>query len=112
MARLSLEEEQLIAQGWVAGLPSRRIAREIGRSHRTVHDEVERLREGPRRLRHRSPRQLSLAERGEISRGLAVGRSVRVIAAGLGRSASTVCREINRNGGPRGYRATRADERA
>jgi IS30 family transposase len=112
MARLSLEEKQLIARGWVAGLPSRRIAREIGRSHRTVHDEVERLREGPRRLRHRSLRQLSLAEREEISRGLAVGRSVRVIAAGLGRSASTVCREINRNGGPRGYRATRAEERA
>ena len=36
-------------------------------------------------VRRRSPRVLSLAEREEISRGLAAGRSIRTIAALLGR---------------------------
>lgn len=60
----------------------------------------------------RSPLALSLAEREEISRGIAAGRSVRAIAAGLGRAASTVSRELQRNGGRQGYRAGQADERA
>src|SRR5215218_6509768 len=37
---------------------------------------------------------------------------MRAIAARLGRSTSTVSREVNRNGGRRNYRATKADERA
>jgi IS30 family transposase len=52
---------------------------------------------------------LSLAEREEISRGLAAGRSLRAIATSLGRSPSTVSREVAGNGGPRGYRAAVAD---
>jgi IS30 family transposase len=53
-----------------------------------------------------------LVEREEISRGLATGESLRTIADRLGRSASTVCREVNRNGGRNRYRAMRADEKA
>ncbi|HEY5249517.1 MAG TPA: IS30 family transposase [Dermatophilaceae bacterium] len=53
-----------------------------------------------------------MAEREEISRGLAEGRSLRVIAAGIGRPASTVCREVARNGGRGRYRAARAETRA
>lgn len=49
--------------------------------------------------RHRSSRSLSLREREEISRGIAAGYSMRSITEQLGRSASTVCREINRHGG-------------
>src|SRR5688500_1269076 len=55
---------------------------------------------------------LTLAEREEISQGLATGESLRAIAARLGRSASTICREVNRNGGRNRYRATRADQKA
>jgi IS30 family transposase len=55
---------------------------------------------------------LSLAEREEISRGLAEGASLRSIARGLGRSPSTVCHEVARNGGRRRYRAIRAEDRA
>jgi len=51
-------------------------------------------------------------EREEISRGLAAGQSLRQIACGLGRAPSTVNREIRRNGGSQGYRASRADLRA
>jgi IS30 family transposase len=60
-----------------------------------------------------SGRYLSFAEREEIALGWAADRSVREIAAGLGRSPSTVSREIARNSGSRGrYRATVAEDRA
>ena len=58
-------------------------------------------------------RRLSFEDREEISRGLACGMAVRRIAAGLGRSASTVSREVMRHGaGWRGYRAATASGRA
>ncbi len=53
-----------------------------------------------------------MAEREEISRGLAARESIRAIATRLGRAPSTVSREINANGGPRRYRAARADREA
>jgi len=62
--------------------------------------------------RTRSRRALSLAEREEISRGVVADRSLRSIAASLGRAPSTVSREINRNGGRRSYRANQADQAA
>jgi IS30 family transposase len=62
--------------------------------------------------RSRSQRCLSADEREEISRGLSVGESVRSIARRLGRSASTVSREVKRNGGRARYRATTADAEA
>jgi IS30 family transposase len=61
--------------------------------------------------RHRRRCALTLAEREEISRGLATGDSLRTIAARLGRSASTVCREVNCNGGCGRYRAAKVYER-
>src|SRR5581483_7545809 len=61
--------------------------------------------------RRRAAVALRLEEREEISRGVAAGRSIRRIAQGLGRSPSTVSREIRRNGGG-AYRASEADTRA
>jgi len=110
--RLTSEQKQVIAERAAAGVPSRQIAREIGRAHRTVHDYVEALRRRPPKPRCRSGRHLSMAEREEISRGLVAGQSLRSIAVGLDRSVSTVCREVARNSGRRGYRATRAEDRA
>jgi IS30 family transposase len=55
---------------------------------------------------------LTLSEREEISRGIAVHHSARSMARLLGRSASTVSRELNRNDGCDGYRAAMADEKA
>lgn len=52
---------------------------------------------------------LSLAEREEISRGVAVGLSLRSIAGSLGRAASTISRELRRNSGRGRYRASAAD---
>ena len=62
--------------------------------------------------RRRAVAALKLEEREEISRGIAAGRSIRRIAQGLGRSPSTISREIRRNGGLQAYRANRADRRA
>jgi IS30 family transposase len=70
------------------------------------------MRQPPTRARVRSPLRLSLAEREEISRGLAGGESLRAIARRLGRSSSTVCREVAVNGGRRRYRACSADKAA
>src|SRR6195256_3841877 len=67
------------------------------------------IRPAPRR---RSRLALTLSEREEISRGIAVHRSARSMAGLLGRSPSTVSREISRNGGYDGYRAALADDKA
>jgi IS30 family transposase len=56
--------------------------------------------------------RLSLAEREQISRGLAAGLTLRAIGRQLGRSASTVSREVGANGGCRRYRALAAERRA
>jgi transposase, IS30 family len=66
----------------------------------------------PRARRPRPVLRLSLAEREEISRGLAAGLTLTAIAHGLGRSTSTISREVARNIGPRGYRAVQADRLA
>jgi IS30 family transposase len=93
--------EGLKAIGRVFGKPSSCIF-----SHLSVSGGIRPL------SRRRSRLALTLAEREEISRGLVAGRSVRSMALALGRSPSTVSREIGRNGGSRWYRATAADKRA
>src|SRR5229473_1028389 len=62
--------------------------------------------------RRRAPIALALQEREEISRGIAAGRSIRRIAARLGRAPSTVSREVRRHGGRSAYRASEADSDA
>jgi len=62
--------------------------------------------------RRRAPIALALEEREEISRGIAAGRSIRRIAARLGRAPSTVTREVRRHGGRSAYRASDADSDA
>lgn len=62
--------------------------------------------------RRRSRLSLSIQDREEISRGLVAGLSMRKISEQLGRSPSTVSREVSRNHGRQKYRASNADERA
>ena len=64
------------------------------------------------RVRQRRASALRPQEREDISRGMASGESIRHIAASLGRAASTVSREIKRNGGRCAYRAGEADTSA
>ena len=59
---------------------------------------------------HRAPLSwCSLPERDEISRGPATGMGPRRIAGRLGRSPSTVSREVAHDSGQRRYRAAEAD---
>ncbi len=53
-----------------------------------------------------------MAEREEISRGGATGRTFRAIAIDIRRAPSTIGREVSRNGGRTSYRAERAGETA
>tara|TARA_R110002074_G_C12446169_1_gene658129 strand:+ start:71 stop:1231 length:1161 start_codon:yes stop_codon:yes gene_type:complete len=62
--------------------------------------------------RKRSRLALSLAEREEISREIVAKLSIRTIASKLGRSPSTISREIKRNEGTKRYRAASADQAA
>jgi transposase, IS30 family len=110
--RLSEREKQEIERLAALGLPSRLIGAQLGRHHRTVWGHISRLRRPPVREAVRSSLRLSLAEREEISRGLVAGESLRVIAGRLGRSASTISREVAANGGRKRYRACSADRAA
>jgi IS30 family transposase len=110
--RLSEREKDEIVRLAAAGMPSRLIGAQIGRHHRTVWGHIARLRRPVVAERVRSPLRLSLTEREEISRGLAGGESLRSIARRLGRSSSTISREVTANGGRRRYRACRADKAA
>jgi hypothetical protein len=63
----------------------------------------------PRRGRNLKGRCLSFGEREEITVARAAGESMRSIAACMGRSPSTISRELGRNADPSGgYRATTA----
>lgn len=62
--------------------------------------------------RARRAGHITAVEREEVSRGIAAGDSARAIAEKLGRSPSTIAREIARNGGRENYRAVEADTAA
>ncbi len=112
MDRISDAERRRIAALLAGGAPVWRLHQEIGRSRYAIRRAVIALQRPPRREPKRSPLRLSLAEREEISRGLAAGESLRRIAGGLGRAPSTVSREVAANGGASRYRACAADRRA
>jgi IS30 family transposase len=95
---------------WRNGLSVAAISRVLDRRNKTGVLRIVTLHGGitpaPRR---RAVAALRFEEREEISRGIAVGRSLRQIARSLGRAPSTVSREIRRSGGSQAYRANRAD---
>jgi IS30 family transposase len=110
--RLSDEQRDEIDRRIAAGETQEEAAVAVGCDPRTVIRWITRTGGIRRYERRRSPRFLSLAEREEIALGVGRGDAAIVIARRLGRSTSTVTRELARNGGRRGYRAAGADERA
>jgi hypothetical protein len=94
---------------WCRGEGLKSIGRVFGKTSSSIFAHI-RPSGGIRPPRRRRSRlALTLAEREEISRGLVHGHSLRRIACGLGRSPSTVGREIARNGGCGPYRAAASD---
>ena len=107
MEGLSVSERNELWDLYEAGESQRSISRRLGRSPSTVRTRL--VSAGWRRPAppcEWCPLRLSLAEREEISRGLARDESLRSIAHRLGRSPSTVSREVKTNGGHLKYRAT------
>jgi IS30 family transposase len=95
---------------WKAGYRMREIARALRCDHGSIRNLLaQRGGIGPS-IRHRAKQALTLAEREDISRGIAADESARAIAARIGRAPSTVSREITRHGGRSSYRATEADK--
>jgi len=105
-------EMAVVWDRWEKGESLNAIARDLGRGHSAVQGALARTGGIRPPERSRCALALSLAEREEISRGIAVGLSIRAIASQLGRAPSTISREIRRNGGRRRYRANQAEEAA
>jgi IS30 family transposase len=105
-------DKALMWDRWQKGESLQSIAQLFGRNHSSVEGILSRTGGIRPPQRTRSKRVLSLAERESISRGVVAGHSVRSIADLLGRSPSTVSREINRNGGRERYRAIEAEQAA
>ena len=88
------------------------IGRAFGKSHSSIRCVVSLHGGFVPAVRRRSLLALTLPEREDISRGIASGSSIRNIAKGLERAASTVSREVVRHGGRPEYRASEADQQA
>jgi len=108
----SAEERQELWERWRRGESASEIGRALDRWPGTVHAQLRQRGGLPPPERRRSRLALTLAEREEISRGVAAGASARAIACRLARAPSTVTRELNRHGGRGGYRAAEAERRA
>lgn len=97
---------------WKAGDSLQQIAQLFDRNHSSIQRilaETGGIRPATRR---RSRLALTLVEREEIPRALAVGQSIWHIAMRLERAPSTISREISRNAGCRSYRANQAEQAA
>jgi IS30 family transposase len=92
------QKRELWAQ-WKRGESLTAVARALGKRTSSIHVHLAQTGGICPRPRRRSRLALTLAEREEISRGIARYESMRLIAETLERSPSTVSREIERNGG-------------
>lgn len=110
--RYSEEQKSQMWDRWQKGESLHSIARLFDRGHSSISRIIS-ITGGIRPpKRRRSRLALSLSEREDISRSIATGSSMRMIATQLGRSPSTISREINRNGGYDRYRAAEAEQAA
>jgi transposase, IS30 family len=98
----------MVRRRW-SGVPSKEVQAEFSVSHQTLWLVLKKAGGMAPVWPTRSSMQLSLLEREEISRGLVIDESFASIGRRLGRSTSTVSREVDRNGGRDGYRAASAD---
>ena len=105
-------DKALMWDRWQQGESLNSIARLFDRHHSAIQGILSRTGGIRPPQRQRCRLTLTLAEREEISRGLARQMSMRRIATKLGRSPSTVSREVNRNSGLKHYRASQAEQAA
>jgi IS30 family transposase len=109
---LSVEARAELWTRWKAGESMSDIGRALGKHPGSIFTFLAVQGGIMRPPRTRAARALTSAEREHISRGLAAAQSLRALARELHRPASTISREVTRNGGRTHYRATAADARA
>lgn len=109
---LSAAQKAELWQRWKQGQSLSEIGRALGKHAGSIHGVVSSNGGYTPAVRRRSRWALTLAEREEISRGVAMKRSIRPIAIQLGRAPSTISREVTRHGGTPRYRAAEADAQA
>src|SRR6266436_4950845 len=111
-SRLSLTQRSEIWSRWKSGQSLHEIGRAFGKPHSCIRCLL--LPRGgiAPAARRRSRLALTLAEREDISRGIASRSSIREISSRLDRAASTVSREVICHGGRPAYRAHDADSQA
>lgn len=109
---LPSEQRQQVWERWKAGDSISDISRLVGSPPGSIFSILlpyGGIYQAPQRRRGGC---LTLADREEISRGLAADESLRAIGRRLDRSASTISREVKANKGRLRYRAVDADDRA
>ena len=106
------EQKSEIWDRWQRGESMSSIGRGFDRESSSIYPLLSRTGGIRPAERRRSRFALTLVEREEISRGLESCLSLRSIAQRLQRSASTISREVKRNGGCEAYRAVRSDQAA
>src|ERR1700674_4997896 len=110
--RLSATQRINMWSRWKAGQSLHQIGRAFGKSHVSIHFLLSQHGGIVPAARRRSLVTLTLAEREDISRGIASSSSIRDIAKGLERAVSTVSREVAQHGGRPQHRASEADHQA
>ncbi len=106
------EQKSEIWDRWQRGESMSSIGRVFDRESSSIYPLLSRTGGIRPPVRKRSRLALTLVEREIISRGVAACHSIRAIAKELCRPASTVSREISRNGGCDQYRAVDAENQA
>src|SRR5271169_5484087 len=96
--KLSAMQRNDMWSRWKAGQSLHEIGRAFSKDHVSIQFMLAQHGGIAPAVRRRSPLTLTLAEREEISRGIASGGSIREIAKGLKRAVSTVSREIKNAG--------------
>ncbi len=109
---LTASQKAELWERWKSGQSLSDIGRALGKHAGSIHGVVSGNGGYIPAVRRRSPQALTLAEREEISRGIASNTPIRQIAVAIGRAPSTVSREISRHGGLMKYRASEADSEA
>ena len=108
-SKLTAAQKTEIWKRWKAGQSLHEIGRVFDKPHTSVRHFLLPRRGIAPAARRRSRLALTLAEREDISRGIASGWPMREIARRMNRAASTVSREVRRNGDRPAYRAHDTD---
>lgn len=106
------QEKEFVFDSWKNGIGFSAIAKLLDTKPGTIFTMLRDTGGIKPPARKKNKVHLTLAEREEIRVSLSAKKSIRAIAKSLGRSPSTISREVQRNRGRRYYKAVDANNRA